>query len=246
MSVVEFTIKRQNAPEDFSYWQNFEIPFQPGMTVAQALKSIQKQPYKKTGEAVAPVVWGDFCLGEFCHTCLMLINGHVSRACEKSIEDLQKPIRLEPLTKFPVQRDLCVDCSSLFHDLKIREAWNELDPIDSLFEPQNISYDQTLKLKNFSDCTFCGACLEACPQYNPRSSFVGAAVINQIHFLNQTPVGRSQKEKRLGHLMSRGGITGCDRSQNCVEVCPQHVDLALSLGEVAREASKTFFKRIFG
>ena len=145
-----------------------------------------------------------------------------------------------------MQRDLSVDFSSMYHDLKIREAWNELDSIDSLSEPKDISYDQTQKLKNFSDCTFCGACLEACPQYNPRSGFIGAAVINQIHFLNHIPVGQHQKNRHLEHLMSPGGIASCDASQNCVRVCPQHIDLTTSLGEVARETNKAFFKKLLG
>ena len=53
----------------------------------------------------------------------MIINGTPRQACSALIDDLRQPIRLEPLTKFPLVRDLKVDRTLLFDALKKTHAW---------------------------------------------------------------------------------------------------------------------------
>ena len=42
-------------------------------------------------------------------------------------DDVEQPIVLEPLRKFPVVRDLVVDRQRMFDGLKTVEAWIEID-----------------------------------------------------------------------------------------------------------------------
>ena len=44
-------------------------------------------------------------------------------ACSALVDKLDSPIRLEPFSKFPVVRDLAVDRSVLFENLKALKAW---------------------------------------------------------------------------------------------------------------------------
>ena len=41
-----------------------------------------------------------------------------------------------------------------------------------------------------SKCMTCGVCLEACPNVNDRSSFIGPAAISQVRLFNAHPTGR--------------------------------------------------------
>jgi len=48
-------------------------------------------------------------------------------ACSALIDNLEKPVRLEPFSKFPIVRDLATDRSVIFENLKIVKAWVPID-----------------------------------------------------------------------------------------------------------------------
>ena len=54
------------------------------------------------------------CLEEVCGACSMVINGRARQSCSAIVDQLEQPIRLEPMNTFPVIRDLQVivlECS---------------------------------------------------------------------------------------------------------------------------------------
>ena len=78
----------------------------------------------------------------------------------------------------------------------------------------------------------CGCCLEACPQVNDSSGFIGAAAINQVRLFNLHPSGKMHAKERLETLMGDGGVADCGKAQNCVEVCPKEIPLVDSIADV--------------
>lgn len=48
------------------------------------------------------------CLEEVCGACSMVINGRARQSCSAIVDQLEQPIRLEPMSTFPVIRDLQV------------------------------------------------------------------------------------------------------------------------------------------
>src|SRR6516225_5978759 len=115
---VILRIKRQDTPESKPYWEEFELPFKTGMNVTSSLMDIALNPVTREGKATTPVVYDSNCLEEVCGSCAMLINGRARMACSALIDKLQQPVKLEPFSKFPVVRDLSVDRSVLFENLK--------------------------------------------------------------------------------------------------------------------------------
>src|SRR5579884_2060316 len=115
---VIIRIKRQNDPESRPYWEEFELPWRPGMNVTSSLMDIAANPVTRDGKASTPVVYDSNCLEEVCGSCAMVINGKVRMACSALVDQLSQPITLEPLTKFPTVRDLAVDRNVLFENLK--------------------------------------------------------------------------------------------------------------------------------
>ena len=100
----------------------------------------------------------------------MLINGKVRQACSALVDKLGEPgapITLEPMTKFPLVRDLFVDRQRLFKDLKRVKAWVPIDGTYDLGPGPPISQDLQEERYPLSRCISCGCCLEACPQYTP-------------------------------------------------------------------------------
>ena len=170
----------------------------------------------------------------------MVINGKARQSCSALVDKLgepDEPITLEPMSKFPLVRDLFVDRSRLFNDLKRVKAWVPIDGTYDLGSGQPISQSLQEERYPLSRCISCGCCLEACPQYTPTNKFVGAAVISQARLFNEHPVGAALKGERLDVLMEEGGIADCGKAGNCVEVCPKEIPLLESIATVQRQAT---------
>ena len=91
----------------------------------------------------------------------------------------------------------------------------------------------------------CGCCLEACPQVNEHSSFMGAAVIGQVYLMGEHPTGKMHQDERLEALMGIGGIADCGNAQNCVEVCPKGIPLTTAIARVGGQVSRKWLRDLF-
>ncbi len=242
---VLIKIKRQNGPDSKSYWEEFEVPYRPGMNVISALMDIALNPTTRQGKASTPITYDSNCLEEVCGSCTMRINGRVRMACSALIDNLEKPVRLEPLIKFPVVRDLAVDRSVLFENLKRVKAWVPIDGTYDLGSGPRLLPEEQEAAYPLSRCISCCCCMEACPQFNEQTGFVGAAAISQVRLFNTHPTGKALKRERLTALMGDGGIHECGYAQNCVEVCPKDIPLTKSISEVGREVMKQAIGDLF-
>src|SRR5215467_2073333 len=124
---VFFKIRRQASPSTNPHWEEFSLAWQPGMNVISSLMEIARNPVTRDGKPTTPITYDSNCLEEVCGSCAMLINGRARMACSALVDKLEHPIRLEPFTKFPVIRDLTVDRSVLFENLKKVKAWVPVD-----------------------------------------------------------------------------------------------------------------------
>ncbi len=247
-ATITIRIKRQEGPGKTSRWEEFEVPKRPNMNIISALQWIAAHPTTTAGQPTTPPVWDSGCLEEVCGACTMIINGRVRQSCSALIDTISpdgSAITLEPMTKFPLVRDLWVDRSRLFNDLKRIKAWVPIDGTYDLGSGPPISQQLQEERYPLSRCISCGCCLEACPQYTPANKFVGAAVISQARLFNDHPTGASLKGERLEVLMEEGGVADCGKAGNCVQVCPKEIPLLESIAAVQRQASLYAVKRFF-
>jgi len=245
---ITIRIKRQDTPQQASYWQEFSVPVRTNMNIISVLQWIAAHPTTTDGKATTTPVWDSGCLEEVCGACTMLINGKTRQACSALVEKVSpdlSPITLEPMTKFPVVRDLFVDRSRLFNDLKRVKAWVPIDGTYDIGAGPPISQELQHERYPLSRCISCGCCLEACPQYTPTNKFIGAAIISQARLFNDHPSGKALKDERLEALMGEGGVQECGKAGNCVEVCPKDIPLLESIASVQRQATVYTIKRFF-
>ena len=241
-------VRRQDGPNEPSHWEEFAVPYRPNMNVISCLLQIASNPVTTEGKQTTPVVWDSNCLEEVCGACTMIINGKVRQSCSALVDKLgwpQKPITLEPMTKFPVIRDLFVDRQRLFNDLKRTESWVPIDGTYDLGAGPPIPQELQEERYPLSRCISCGCCLEACPQYTPSNKFVGAAVISQVRLFNDHPTGAALRNERLEVMMDEGGVADCGKAGNCVQVCPKDIPLLESIAAVQRQATVYAIKRFF-
>lgn len=232
------------------YWQEFELPLVPSANVISSLMEIQKNPITRDGYHVEPVVWDQGCLEEVCGSCSMLINGRPRQACTALIAPIIKKtgsniITLAPMTKFPLVRDLICDRSMMFDNLKKIHAWIDLDSTHNRGFGPKISQEKQEIMYAFSTCMTCGCCVEACPQVNDNSSFVGPQAIPQVQLFDMHPIGRKAKRTRLHVMMEKGGISDCGNAQNCVKVCPKNIPITDAIAAVGRDVSLQAIKEMF-
>lgn len=243
-------IRRQDQPDGASRWEEFTIPWRPNANIISCLQYIAAHPVTSEGKPTTPVVYDSGCLEEVCGACTMLINGKTRQACSALVDKLGEPgepITLEPMSKFPLVRDLFVDRQRLFNDLKRVKAWVPIDGTYDLGPGPAMSQEMQQERYWLSRCISCGCCLEACPQYTPVNQFVGAMIFTQVKLFNLHPTGAALKGDRLDTMMEEGGIADCSKAGNCVVVCPKDIPNLESIATVGRQttvhAIKTFFGR---
>ena len=160
---VAVKIKRQRSSKDSPYWETFQFPYQDGENLIALLSEIRKNSITSEGKPTTPVAgiapaWKR-CVGPE-HDHQRSSPAGVQRACEC----LEAPIMLEPLSKFPVIKDLMVDRTALFEKSKKKvKAWI---PIDGTYPagagPRLAERDRSWAY-DISRWMSCGCCMEACP-----------------------------------------------------------------------------------
>lgn len=240
---VHLKIQRFDGPDDAGRWEEFQVPKQPMMNVIGCLMAIQRDPKTLDGRATTPVFWESSCLEEVCGACTMIVNGRVRQACAALVDELllaAPVIELRPMTKFPRVRDLAVDRTRMFDNLRRIKAWVQLDGSHEGAGPP-VAPEIQEQMYPLSRCMTCGCCIEACPQTGPTSPFMGPEIINQVWKLNLHPSGAPNATERLEALMGRGGLADCGKAQNCVEVCPKEIPLIEGISTMGRAATRHMF-----
>jgi succinate dehydrogenase / fumarate reductase, iron-sulfur subunit len=268
---VDVRVLRQDGPGEESYWEHHRVAYEPNMNCISVLQKIAEQATTADGKAVAPVAWDCNCLEEICGACTMVINGRVRQACTALVDLLQEDqseyIELQPMTKFPVIRDLMVDRSRIFDALKKVKAWIPVDSYLYLGTGARQSQETQQLAYLFSKCMSCGCCLEACPQYLKielkreegeseeafetrrreahDGAFIGAHAMAQVELFNSNPTGQMNAGERLDALTAEGGIQTCGNAQNCVKVCPKEIPLTTAIARAGRSSTVHALKKLF-
>lgn len=246
MEQIHLVIERQEHPESSPYEEEFIVPYRPNMNIISALMYIRENPVNKNEEKIQPVQWEMSCLEEVCGICSMLINDVPRQACSTLVDKIEQPIRLKPMRTFPVVRDLVVDRDSMFDSLKRVKAWIPIDGTYDIGPGPRMAEKERQRAYELSKCFTCGVCLEACPNVNDKSAFLGPFVFSQIRLKNAHPTGDMNREERIESFMGDGGLEWCGNAQNCVQVCPKGLPLTTSIAAVNREATAQSFRSFFG
>ena len=247
---IRFRIRRQDSPTSTAYWDEFDVPYKPKLNVISCLQWIAAHPRNVRGQDVAPVAWDCNCLEEICGACTMRINGRVRQSCSALVDELREAgdssaVVLEPMSKFPVIRDLWVDRQRMFESLKKVKGWIPIDGTHALGAGPTESPAQADLRYVLSKCMTCGCCLEACPQFKLDNDFIGAAAISQTRYFNRHETGKTLQDARLETLMGPGGLADCGNAQNCVQVCPKDIPLTESIADVGRQITIHAVKEFF-
>ncbi len=184
------------------------------------------------GEKSGSLSFRRSCAHGICGSDAMVINGKNRLACKILAKDLPETITVEPLKGLPVKKDLVVDMDPFF------SAYQSVMPYQvTKHEPAGKerlqSPEDHAKIDDQSKCILCAACTTSCPSFWANDQFVGpAAVVQASRFLFDTrDEGNAERLQRLNEYT---GVWRCRTIFNCVEACPQGIDITRHIGNVKK------------
>ena len=224
---MKVRILRQNSPLSGPYWESFDYNGPADNTVSGLLEwlNCRDNMVNDMGEKTEHIYWECSCLQGACGACAMVINGRPALACDTFLSDLKNDeIEIRPLRKFPVIKDLAVDRSVIFDNLKKAGICMEHhDP------RQGEDHDhQYLAAK----CLKCGLCLEVCPNYGSGEVFYGAAFANDCYLVY---AGNVKKTAEIRREYAKHFAGSCSKSLACMDVCPSQIPTLASMAKLNKE-----------
>src|SRR5260370_7291176 len=103
--------------EEQPRFQTYTVPYREDWVVLDALNHI-----KDYVDGTLSFRWS--CRMGVCGSCGMMVNGEPKLTCAAFLKDYYpQTIRVDPLTNFPVIRDLVINFDDFMHKLKEIKAW---------------------------------------------------------------------------------------------------------------------------
>lgn len=223
---AHFRIKRYNPEKDAKpHWEEYELDVEPTDRVLDALQRIK---WERDGT----LTLRRSCAHGICGSDAMVINGRNRLACKTLIKELGSHITVEPLRGLPIIKDLVTDFSGFFEKYRAIKPYliNDEPPPE---KERRQSPKERARFDDTTKCILCGICTTACPSFWADSRYIGPAAIVQAHRFLFDSRDRGAEE-RLRVLGERSGVWKCHTIFNCVEGCPQGIDVTGSIGEVKK------------
>lgn len=227
--------KRQGPEEKYDV---FRVPVQRWTTVLDTLL------YAKSFLDVSIGIRYS-CRMASCGSCGMKINGMPRLACYTKVSELKSDtVVCEPLSNFPIIRDLVTDFGEFFSHHKSIQPYIQNENTDlgdtkglSWFEQSPADVDKYLQ---FSYCIKCGLCYSACPSVATDTKFPGPQALAQAYRYYADTRDKATSS-RLKVVDNKHGIWRCHFAGSCSSVCPKGVDPALGI-QLLRGRSMSFSK----
>jgi fumarate reductase iron-sulfur subunit len=175
-----------------------------------------------------------------------MVNGEPKLTCATFLTAYAPgPVRVEPLTNFPIIRDLVVEISDFMHKLETVKPWLVRQQEKPLSDGEHRQTPEELDAyKQFSMCINCLLCYAACPVYGLDPKFIGPAAIALAQRYNLDSRDQGARE-RLEILSQHEGIWGCTFVGECTRACPKHVDPAGAIQRYKLQAALGWLKAFF-
>ncbi len=238
---IELEILRYDPETDQEpRFQDYEVPCEEDWVVLDAINYV-----KDNLDATLSYRWS--CHMAVCGSCAMMIDGVAGLSCKTFVRDLpERKIRIEPLAKFPIERDLVVVMDDFMDKLSrvkpyiIRKQDKPLDEGEYLQTPAELK-----TFKQYTLCINCLCCYSACPQYGLIPEFVGPAALALAHRYNQDSrdQGRAEREEVVA---SNEGVWDCSFADACSAVCPKNVDPASAIQQMKIASTIEWYKQKLG
>ena len=208
---VKLSVFRGSKDPASQRYDQFEVPWEPGMVVLNAIHYIQANL-----DPSLSARWN--CKAGRCGSCSAEINGRPRLMCKTSVDSVEGEIKVRPMKAFPLLRDLVTD---------IGENWKVAAMIPA-FSPRKGSegqwrfYQQDVdRSREFRRCIECFLCQDVCHVVREHEAdYVGPRWVVKAASLDMHPMDGLNRSK---FLKADGGLGYCNITKCCQEICPEHI-----------------------
>lgn len=218
---IKVKVHRYNPDKDDEpYFQEFDVEYEPGMTVLDVLLYIQDKY-----DSSLSFRWE--CRGGQCGSCAVRVNKTARIACRTKVKPDENLV-LEPLEKMPIIKDLVTDISQVtFRLRRIRPYVAREKPIQ---HPEIIHAEEIEKLREIRKCIECSACLSNCPIVHETWDYPGPMIIRQLARLELDP---RDVEDRVAMAIDEM-VYSCTTCKMCEDICPKKIKVPSLAVELLR------------
>ena len=226
LSVTRYDPEHDERP----HLQSYEVPYREDWVVLDALNWIK-------GHVDGSVNFRWSCRMGICGSCGMNVNGRAKLGCSAFLRDyLPGPVVVEPLSNFPIVRDLVIDMSSFMEKLRWVRPWIIREETALAAGEHRQTNAQIDRFRQFSMCINCMLCYSACPVIAIEPEFLGPAAIalaRRYDLDTRDQAGQA----RLATLTGVDAIWECSFVGECSVVCPKGVDPAKAIQQTKFETT---------
>ncbi len=225
---VTLRIKRYNpeAGDDKGHFEEYALT--DVLPTDRVLDLLNRVKWEQDGS----LTYRRSCAHGICGSDAMVINGKNRLACKILAKDLPSTITVEPLKGLPTKKDLVADMDPFF------ASYESVMPFQvTKHEPHGReriqSHEDQQKIDDQAKCIMCAICTTSCPSFWANGDYVGpAAIVQASRFLFDTR--DDGNDERLQRLNEYTGVWRCRTIFNCVEACPQGIDIPKHIGNVKK------------
>ncbi|HWO94146.1 MAG TPA: succinate dehydrogenase/fumarate reductase iron-sulfur subunit [Dehalococcoidia bacterium] len=193
----------------------YRIPAGTGWVVLDAIHYIQAH--------IAPdlaVRWN--CKAAKCGSCSAEVNGRPKLMCKTRLDDYDpsEPLTVSPMKTFPHIKDLVTDVSWNYEVNKRIQPFTPREDADFIIHQEDMD-----RVQEFRKCIECYLCQDTCfvlrnHQYLDR--YAGPRYFVRVAGLEMHPMDAGN---RLQFLKDEAGISYCNITKCCTEVCPEDIHI---------------------
>ena len=213
MPAAQFRVFRGEGPQ--GRLEDYPVEVTEGMVVLDAIHQIQARYAHDLA-----VRWN--CKAGKCGSCSAEINGKPRLLCMTRMDELplDQPVKIEPMKRFPLIRDLVTDVSWNYEmNQKIKPLTPKPREADGTYRMQQQDVD---RIQEFHKCIECFLCQDVCHVMRDqgKTDFAGPRFLIRIASLAMHPLDTVNRLKELKDVF---GIGYCNITKCCTEVCPEHI-----------------------
>ncbi len=216
MPETTFILRRYNPEKGEFFISKYNVPYESDTTILAGLIYIKDYLDRTLSFRYS-------CRMASCGSCGMVVNKKPTLVCRTLINNVKKPIFIEPLYNFPVIKDLVVDIDIFIDKLKEVKSYVIREKEESIDKEFIVKPEEMELIKQSSSCINCMLCYAACPVFGADEKFIGPAALAILYRYLNDPRDQGKKERIKIASLSHAAYM-CSLVGQCTVVCPKNVD----------------------